>query len=143
MFRKTTTDPHTSPNFFSELKKELGVHTQSVEERSIALLRSKPIWVYLAMLICITISLAFFFFHPRSPPPADRAVAVKHTIDSSISELGSTITLFQELLSLQAAMETMLEKQTLSSSDSMAMENVLERISLLERTLSKRKAVNP
>ena len=140
MFRKT----HSSPgqrSFIAELKKELSPYLEKVERVISRLLKRYPQQFFIAMIVLIIGSVILSFTVMRHEPKSTSTYASGISSVTSgglgtIIKAGSTL---REVLSLQNQINAILKKDTLSSLDTLSLQNAFKRLEAINHQLNSKK----
>lgn len=104
-------------------------------------LESRPKTVYAFMVVSIVSSaiIAFTVMKPPKPSPNTTDPSVASLVSSGFGNLASTAAALGDLLELQAAVNGLLDKDSLTTTDSLMLDSALTRMHQIENQM---KALN-
>lgn len=140
MFRKT----HSSPDqrsLIEELRKELGPYFEKAEQVISGLLKRYPKQFFIAMIVLIIGSgiLSFTVMRHGSKSASTYASGISSNTTSGLATILKTGSALSEVLSLQNQINSILKKDTLSSSDTLSLQNAFKRLEAINHQLNSKK----
>src|SRR5690606_34902141 len=117
--------------------REFGKYIDGFSVRIRRFLESRPLAVFLAMVISILVSVGCFLFIPKKKPlEDDTRISIQQPMVGGMNDIVSTVSTLKELLEINAVLDGLLEKDGLDSSDSLLMEQAIDRVRILEKQLA-------
>ena len=140
MFRKIHSKAD-KPSLVIELRKEFGAYIERLELVSYKLLRKYPRQVFYAMVVLIFISGILAFSVMRQSPPGSSIYSskIKSSASTSVGTLLQTGTALKEVLELQHQIQSILQKDSLSSADTLMLQRAFRRMDAINTQLTPKK----
>lgn len=141
MSKRTHSEPHDTQKDentpVTPASKMLENHLQTFK----TFLESRPKTVYAFMVVSIVTSaiIAFTVMKPPKPSPNTGDPSVASLVTSGFGSLASSAAALGDLLELQAAVNGLLDKDTLTTTDSLMLDSALTRMHQIENQI---KALN-
>ncbi|MCT1525831.1 hypothetical protein ACS126_03245 [Sphingobacterium lactis] len=108
-------------------------------------IESRPKTVYACMVGSIALSaiIAFTVMKPPKQPVKTGDPSVASLVTTGFGNLASTATAFGDLLELQAAINGLLDKDSLTMADSLLLDSTLTRMQQIENQMKALNSTNP
>lgn len=138
MFKKITSNRPPDTTVWTAFHREFGKYIDGSIARSKWFLEARPRTVFFAMVISILVSVGCFLFLPKEKSKKDRPnLFVKQPLTDGMGGIVTTVSTLKELLEIRAILDGLMQKDSLDSTDSLLMENAIDRMQILERRLSE------
>lgn len=143
MFKKITSNRPPETTVWTAFYKEFGKYIDGNITRTKRFLEARPRTVFFAMVLSILVSVGCFLFLPKETPKKDPVhLSMQQPLMDGMSGIVTTVSALKELLEIRAVLDGLIEKDSLDSSDSLLMENAIDRIQILEKRLSEANKLN-
>lgn len=138
MFKKMTSNRPPDATLWTAFYKEFGKYIDGSIERTKRFLEARPRSIFFAMVVSIFVSIGCFLFLPKETPKKDPAhLSVQHPVMNGMDGIVTTVSALRELLEMRAILDTLMQKENLSSSDSLLMESAIDRMQIIEKRLAE------
>ncbi len=138
MFKKITSNRPPDTTVWTAFYKEFGKYIDGSIIRTKRFLEARPRAVFSAMVVSILVSASCFLFLPKETPKKDSTnLSVQQPLTDGMGGIVTTVSTLKELLEIRAVLDGLIEKDSLDSSDSLLMENAIDRMQILEKRLSE------
>ena len=138
MFKKTTSNSPPDTTVWTAFYREFGKYTDGSIAHTKRFLEARPRTVFIAMVLSILVSVGCFLFLPEEKPKKDSPnLFVQQPLTDGMGSIVTTVSTLKELLEIRTVLDGLIEKDSLDSSDSLLMENAIDRIQILEKRLSE------
>ena len=138
MFKKITSNRPPDTTLWKAIYKEFGKHINGSITVTKRFLETRPRAVFVAMVVSILVSVGCFLFIPRETPKKETAqLSAEYPLMDKMGGIVTTVSALKELLEIGAALDTLMQKDNLSSSDSLLIENAIDRMHILEKRLAE------
>lgn len=138
MFKKTTSNRPPDTTVWAAFYKEFDKYIEGSITRSKRFLEARPRTVFFAMVLSILISIGCFLFLPKETPKKDPLqLSVQQPLMNGMGGIVTTVSTLKELLEIRTVLDTLMQKDSLDSSDSLLMERAIDRMQILEKRLAE------
>lgn len=138
MFKKITSNRPPDTTVWTAFYREFGKYIDGGTHRAKHFLETRPRTVFIAMVLSILVSVGCFLFLPKETPKNDSTnLFVQQPLTDGMGGIVTTVSTLKELLEIRTVLDGLIEKDSLDSSDSLLMENAIDRIQILEKRLSE------
>jgi len=138
MFKKITSNRPPDTTVWTAFYREFGKYIDRGTHRTKQFLETRPRTVFIAMVLSILVSVGCFLFLPKETPQKDPVhLYVQQPLMDGMGGIVTTVSTLKELLEIRTVLDGLIEKDSLDSSDSLLMENAIDRIQILEKRLSE------
>lgn len=145
MSKRTHSEPHDTQKdentSATTASKMLGNHLQMFKN----FLESRPKAVYAFMVVSIVTSaiIVFTVMKPPKPSPNTNDPSVASLVTSGFGNLASSAAALGDLLELQAAVNGLLDKDSLTTTDSLMLDSALTRMHQIENQMKALNSYTP
>jgi len=138
MFKKITSNRPPDTTVWTAFYREFGKYIDGGTHRTKRFLETRPRAVFTAMVVSILVSVSCFLFLPKETPKKDSTnLFVQQPLTDGMGSIVTTVSTLKELLEIRTVLDGLIEKDSLDISDSLLMENAIDRIQVLEKRLSE------
>ncbi|MFD2742440.1 MULTISPECIES: hypothetical protein [Sphingobacterium] len=138
MFRKITSNRPPDTTVWTAFYREFGKYADGSAHRTKRFLETRPRTVFVAMILSILGSVGCFLFLPKEKSKKDSPnLFVQQPLMDGMGGIVTTVSTLKELLEIRTVLDGLIEKDSLDSSDSLLMENAIDRMQVLEKRLSE------
>lgn len=138
MFKKITSNRPPDTTVWAAFYKEFGKYIDGSITRTQRFLEARPRAVFSVMVLSILVSASCFLFLPKEIPKKEPLqLSMQQPLMDGMGGIVTTVSALKELLEIRAVVDTLMQKEQLNSSDSLLMENAIDRIHILEKRLSE------
>lgn len=132
MFKKITSNKSES-SIWKEIGNEFSRYTVHLRRCVRSKLSTYPKQVFMFMVLCIVISICFFFMLPRQKEvKMGKNAKLSAPIADGVGNIFGSISDLKEVLELQAVLEEISKKDNLDKQDSMILIQIKDRLLSLE-----------
>lgn len=136
MWKKIRSNRNPNDTLFSELRKEFKPYLDRAADTFRSFARRKPKWIYGSMVFLLTVSAALSFTR-SSLPGAQPVKPVKGLFSppSGFDAIISTSMKIDKVIRLKQLIDSITTKGELSNADSLRLNNALDSLEVIQRTL--------
>lgn len=138
MFKKITSNRPPDTTVWTAFYREFGRYIDGSITGTKRFLETRPRTVFIVMVLSILVSVGCFLFLPKEKPKKDSPnLFVQQPLMDGMGGIVTTVSTLKELLEIRTVLDGLIEKDSLDSSDSLLMENAIDRMQVLEKRLSE------
>jgi len=138
MFKKITSNRPPDTTVWTAFYKEFGKYIDGSITRTKRFLEARPRTVFFAMVLSILVSVGCFLFLPKETQKKEPLqLSVQQPLTDGMGGIVTTVSTLKELLEIRTVLDVLMQKDSLDSTDSLLMENAIDRMQILERRLSE------
>lgn len=137
MFRKTTSNKVDKPSLWKELYHRWEDQINILNIKFLTLLKSYPKAIYATMVLSMLISVACFFYIPKTPKDQSQSPSANllSGFSSGLGNIATSVGAAKELLELQSIVENLIHKDSLTHQDSIMVLFVFDRMQQIENSI--------
>ena len=138
MFKKITSNRPPDTTLWAAFYKEFGKYIDGSIIRTKRFLEARPRAVFSAMVVSILVSVSCFLFLPKEIPKKEPLqLSVQQPLMDGMGGIVTTVSALKELLEIRTVLDTLMQKESLDSADSLLMESAIDRMQILEKRLAE------
>ncbi len=138
MFKKITSNRRRGTTLWVAFYNEFGTYIDGCKRRIEQFLEARPLAVFFVMITGILFSVSYFLYFPKEAHKKDiKNLFVKQPVTDGMSGIVNTVSTLRELLEIRTAVDELMEKDNLNSSDSLLMERAIDRMQILEKRFAQ------
>jgi len=138
MFRKITSNRPPDTTVWTAFYREFGKYIDGGAHCTKRFLEARPRTVFSAMVASILVSVGCFLFLPKETPKKEPLqLSVEQPLMDGMGGIVTTVSTLKELLEIRTVLDTLMEKDSLDSADSLLMERAIDRMQVLEKRLAE------
>lgn len=138
MFKKITSNHPPDTTVWIAFYREFGKYIDRGAHRTKQFLETRPRTVFIAMVLSILVSVGCFLFLPKETQKKEPfQLSVQQPLTDGMGGIVTTVSTLKELLEIRAVLDGLMQKDSLDSTDSLLMENAIDRMQVLEKRLSE------
>lgn len=136
MWKKIRSNRNSNDTLFSELRKEFKPYLDRAADTFRSFARRKPKWIYGSMVFLLAVSAALSFTL-SGPPRAEPVKSAKRLSapPSGFDAIISTSLKIDKVIRLKQLIDSITTKGELSHADSLRLNNALDSLEVIQRTL--------
>ena len=138
MFKKITSNRPPDTTVWTAFYREFGKYIDGGTHRTKQFLEARPRTVFSVMVASILVSASCFLFLPKEKPKKESPnFFLQQPLTDGMGGIVTTVSTLKELLEIRTVLDGLIEKDSLDSSDSLLMENAIDRMQVLEKRLAE------
>lgn len=138
MFKKITSNRPPDTTLWAAFYREFGKYIDGSIARSKRFLETRPRAVFSVMVLSIIVSASWFLFLPKEIPKKETLqLSMQQPLMDGMGGIVTTVSALKELLEIRTVLDTLMQKESLDSADSLLMESAIDRMQILEKRLAE------
>lgn len=138
MFKKITSNRPPDTTIWAAFYKEFGKYIDGSITCTKLFLEARPRAVFSAMVLSIIVSVSCFLFLPKEIPKKEPLqLSMQQPLMNGMGGIVTTVSALKELLEIRTVLDTLMQKDSLDSADSLLMESAIDRMQILEKRLAE------